>query len=38
MPALERIVLEFPEEPDIHPDFRIYLTSMPAEYFPVAVL
>lgn len=39
MPDLEKIVLKFTEEKDdIHPDFRLFLTSMPADYFPVAVL
>jgi dynein heavy chain len=39
MPELEKIVLRFSEEKDeIHEDFRLFLTSMPADYFPVAVL
>lgn len=39
MPSLERIVLAFAEQKDtVHPDFRLFLTSMPADYFPVAVL
>jgi dynein heavy chain len=39
MSSLEKIVLAFKDEADdIHPDFRLYLTSMPADYFPVAVL
>ena len=38
MPELEKMVLGFAEEEDIHEDFRLYLTSMPAPYFPVAVL
>lgn len=39
MPSLEKIVLAFNEEADsIHPDFRLFLTSMPAPYFPVSVL
>lgn len=39
MPELEKIVLRFSEEKDnIHEDFRLYLTSMPADYFPVAIL
>jgi dynein heavy chain len=39
MPSLEKIVLSFNEKKDtIHEDFRLYLTSMPADYFPVAVL
>jgi dynein heavy chain len=39
MPDLEKIVLDFSENPgEIHDDFRLYLTSMPADYFPVAIL
>ena len=39
MPSLENIVLNFnAEEAEIHPEFRLYLTSMPADYFPVSVL
>lgn len=39
MPSLENIVINFgAEEADIHVDFRLYLTSMPADYFPVSVL
>ena len=39
MPKLEKIVLEFPENQEtIHEDFRLFLTSMPADYFPVSVL
>ena len=39
MPSLENIVMNFAvEEEDMHPEFRLYLTSMPAEYFPVSVL
>lgn len=39
MPDLEQIVLQFSEEEqDINPDFRLFLTSMPADYFPVSVL
>jgi dynein heavy chain len=39
MEELEKIVLEFKENQDeINDDFRLYLTSMPAPYFPVSVL
>lgn len=39
MPALEKAVLAFGEKKDsIHEDFRLFLTSMPASYFPVSVL
>jgi dynein heavy chain len=39
MPSLENIVINFAaEEADLHPEFRLYLTSMPADYFPVSVL
>lgn len=38
MPTLEQIVMGFSERKDIDPEFRLFLTSMPAPYFPVAVL
>jgi dynein heavy chain, axonemal len=39
MPSLEVVVERFSEEEkETHPDFRLFLTSMPADYFPVSVL
>jgi len=38
MGALEQIVLDFKELEDIHEDFRLFLTSMPVNYFPVSTL
>lgn len=39
MPKLEVIVQNFAdEEHSINPDFRLFLTSMPATYFPVSTL
>ena len=39
MPSLENIVINFGlEEYEMHQDFRLFLTSMPADYFPVTVL
>jgi dynein heavy chain len=38
MPALEKICDGFEESTLIHKDFRLYLTSMPADYFPVPIL
>jgi len=39
MPSLEKQVLDFKDNPaKIHDDFRLYLTSFPAQYFPVPVL
>lgn len=39
MSSLEEFVLDFAERKDeIHQDFRLFLTSMPASYFPVTVL
>lgn len=39
MTSLENIVINFgAEEHEIHSEFRLFLTSMPAEYFPVSVL
>lgn len=37
--ALEKLVADLAVEKDnIHADFRLFLTSMPADYFPVSVL
>jgi len=39
MPELERNVEMFSDtETTISPDFRLFLTSMPEDYFPVSVL
>lgn len=39
MNSLENIVIQFGlDDGEMHPDFRLYLTSMPADYFPVSVL
>jgi dynein heavy chain len=38
MPELEVVVDNFAEDDNIHEDFRLWLTSMPVSYFPVAVL
>merc|ERR1719191_1344455 len=38
MPALEKICEGFEDLPNIHKEFRLFLTSMPADYFPVPVL
>ena len=38
MPKLEKIVESFAADTNIHDDFRLWLTSMPAKYFPVPVL
>lgn len=39
MPVLENIVNKFEEEQDdCHDEFRLFLTSMPVNYFPVSIL
>jgi len=38
MPTLESIVDELQHDEEVHEDFRLWLTSMPTEYFPVPVL
>ena len=38
MPELEKKVLEFVDIPDLHDEFRLFLTSMPVNYFPVSIL
>lgn len=41
MPKLEKIVIDIAEgnsNSNVNPDFRLFLTSMPAPYFPVPIL
>lgn len=38
MPTLTKLVAEFVEIENMHEDFRLFLTSMPVEFFPVSVL
>ena len=38
MPDLEVIVENIPESEVVDPEFRLFLTSMPATYFPVSTL
>ena len=39
MPRLEKVVVDLrSRESEMHPTFRLFLTSFPASYFPVAVL
>lgn len=36
---MERIILQLQDNPrDVHPDFRLYLSSMPSKHFPISVL
>lgn len=38
MDKLEQIVLDLQDRSDVHEDFRLYITSMPCNFFPVFVL
>lgn len=38
MPELEKIVIELSETKSLNSDFRLILTSLPCDYFPVSVL
>eukprot|EP01083_Nonionella_stella_P111300 326422_1 len=38
LPSLEKICSEISVSPDIHPSFRLWLTSMPTRAFPVSIL
>ena len=38
MPTLEKIVEGLQRSEKVHPDFRLFLTSMPAKYFPILIL
>lgn len=38
MPSLEKIVMSFAENYTDNQNFRLFLTSMPADYFPVPIL
>jgi len=38
MPHLEKAVLKLPDNTEMNPNFRLYLTSTPIEFFPVSVL
>jgi hypothetical protein len=39
MLPMERIIRKLSETPEkVHPDFRLFLSSMPSKFFPVSVL
>lgn len=38
MGELERQVAKLQADPDVHPDFRLWLTSLPSPVFPIPVL
>ena len=38
MPSMEKLIQELPEDHTISNTFRLFLTSMPTDYFPVSVL
>jgi len=39
MLSMENLVKDIAEKPDdIHPEYRLFLSSMPAKHFPVSVL
>ena len=38
MPSMELLVDELERDMDVHPSFRLWLTSMPSRHFPVSVL
>jgi dynein heavy chain len=38
LPRLETIIDSFKDNVNMHPDFRLFVTSMPVQYFPVPIL
>ena len=38
MPQLEILVAQIVENHEVHPEFRLILTSMPVDYFPQSIL
>jgi len=38
MPTLAKLVEQFAEKEEMHEEFRLFLTSMPVNFFPVSVL